>query len=151
MGKIYIYNDPHFLQIYNIKMVIFYILQQKRAQNLQSTFTLTPPPIGGPFLCTFYRGPSCPILFINVLYSAKLCLREAFNFWGWSAFLNKLFIILINIELEFLAAKAVLYLRLSLTDSLTHRSKWPLKNKWPLKIKLRITQSIFKLDAPDLE
>ena len=54
---------------------------------------------------------------------------ESVNFLGLSAFLNKLFIILTNIELEFLAEKGALYLRLSLTDSLTYRSKWPPKIK----------------------
>ena len=42
--QIYIYNDPQNLQIYNTKMMIFYILQSFFGQNLQSTFTLRPPP-----------------------------------------------------------------------------------------------------------
>ena len=29
------------------------------------------------------------------------------------------------------------------------KTKWPPKQKWPPKTKLRITQSIFKLQAPD--
>ena len=41
--QIYIYNDPQNLQIYNTKMMIFYILQSFFGQNLQSTFTLRPP------------------------------------------------------------------------------------------------------------
>merc|ERR1719186_2383062 len=41
--QIYIYNDPQNLQIYNQKLMIFYILQSIFGQNLQSTFTLRPP------------------------------------------------------------------------------------------------------------
>ena len=43
--KIYIYNDHQNLQIYNKKSMIFYILQSFFGQNLQSTFTLRPPPV----------------------------------------------------------------------------------------------------------